>query len=152
MIAAIVWSPFIGRFESIYQGITALICYIAPPITTVFLLGVLWRRASGLSAQITLYTGSFFGLVVFLLDWFNESTGWNMPPMMATFYLFVICTAIQLLAALKFPHSHSPESEKLVWKNPLDCVRGPGWNGLGNYKLLVFLLTVVMIILYTIFA
>ena len=72
MLAAIVWSPFIDRFESMYQGIIMLICYIAPPITTVFLLGVLWRRASGIAAQATLYVGSGLGFLVFLLDWFKE--------------------------------------------------------------------------------
>ena len=68
-----------------------MICYIAPPITAVFLLGVLWRRACGVGAQVTLYIGSVLGLVVFLLDWFKNTPGWNVPFMMAAFYLFVVC-------------------------------------------------------------
>ena len=50
MIAAIVWSPYVGRFGSIFQGLNDLICYIAPPITVVFLWGVFWRKASGTGA------------------------------------------------------------------------------------------------------
>jgi SSS family solute:Na+ symporter len=65
MVAAILWSPLLGRFESLFQGINAMISYIAPPITAVFLWGVLWKRASSIAAQTTLYFGSLLGLIVF---------------------------------------------------------------------------------------
>lgn len=123
MFAAIVWSPFrrqaspsgVSHYESIFQGINAIICYIAPPITVVFLFGVFWRRASDKAAFATLLTGSFMGLVVFLLDplgdplrdWFRDKD-WlrqyiecplgdplreKVPFMMASFYLFLLCSA-----------------------------------------------------------
>lgn len=152
MVVAILWTPFIARFESMYQGITALICYIAPPITAVFMLGVLWRRASSVAAQWTLYIGSALGLTVFILDWLEQSTGWSLPPMLATFYLLVICVLLQVVFSMIWPHRHTEESERLVWDHPLDCLRTPGWRGIGNYKLLAALLFVTMVILYTIFA
>jgi SSS family solute:Na+ symporter len=151
MVVAIVWSPFVGRFPSMYQGIIAMICYIAPPITGVFLMGVLWRRASAVAAQVTLYVGSALGLVVFLLDW-NEVSWWNVSSMMATFYLFAVCVAVQTLISLIYPHRHTSESEKLVWSNPLECLRSPGWPGLGNYKVLSVVLFITMILLYVVFA
>jgi SSS family solute:Na+ symporter len=128
-----------------------MICDIAPPITAVFLLGVLWRRASGIAAQLTLYIGSALGLVVFLLDWFKVPW-WKVPSMMATFYLFVACVVVQILLSLVFPHRHTPQSEKLVWSNPLECVRSPGWPGIGDYRLLAALLFVTMVVLYVVFA
>lgn len=173
MIVAVLWSPFIARFPSIYQGITALICYIAPPITAVFVLGVLWRRASGISAQLTLYVGSAMGLTVFLLDWFKVqfSDGpsqmlnamgvlyydgahgqWRIVFMMASFYLCVLCLIVQAVISAISPHQHTPQSEGLVWSNPLECLRSPGWPGLGNYKFLSVALATVMVILYVIFA
>jgi len=152
MIVAIAWSPFIERFESMYQGIIALICYIAPPITAVFVLGVLWRRASGISAQLTLYIGSALGFVVFLLDMFKEHTGWNVPSMMATFYLLVVCVVVQIVISLAAPHHHTKESQRLVWGNPLDAVRGAGWRGIGDYRILAAVLVITMIVLYVIFA
>jgi SSS family solute:Na+ symporter len=152
MVVAIAWSPFIERFESMYQGIIALICYIAPPITAVFVLGVLWRRASDKSAQLTLYIGSALGFVVFLLDMFKDRTGWNVPSMMATFYLLVTCVVVQVAIALVVPHRHTPESERLVWGNPLDAIRSPGWRGIGDYRILAAILVITMIALYAIFA
>jgi SSS family solute:Na+ symporter len=68
IILAIIWSIQLDHFKSIFQGISALISYIAPPITTVFLWGVFWKRASGFAAAITLALGSLLGLTVFFLD------------------------------------------------------------------------------------
>jgi len=152
MIAAILWSPLLGRFESIFQGINAMISYIAPPITAVFLWGVLWRRASATAAQLTLYAGSALGLTVFLLDWFKDTTGWNVPFMMAAFYLFVVCSLLMALVSWVRPHQHTSESERLVWSRPLDALKGEAWPGIGNYKLLAGLLFVVMVALYALFA
>jgi SSS family solute:Na+ symporter len=151
MVVAIVWSPFIERFGSMYQGITAMICYIAPPITAVFVLGVLWRRASAAAAQATLYIGSGLGFVVFLLDW-TKVDWWTVPPMMATFYLLVACVVIQVLISFAVPHRHTPESARLVWSHPLECVQTPGWPGIGDYRLLAAVLFVTMIALYVVFA
>lgn len=151
MIAAIVWSPYISHFESIFQGVNTVICYIAPPITAVFVWGVFWRRASGVAARITLHAGSALGLAVFLLDWFKDRTGWNVPFMMASFYLFVICSGLLVAVSLLRPHQHTAESERLVWSHPLAALRDPGWPGIGNYKLLAGLLFIVMIALYTVF-
>ncbi len=152
MLAAIAWSPFIERFESIFQGIVAVICYIAPPITTVFIWGIFWRKASSIAALTTLWTGCALGLIVFLLDFFKEATGWNIPSMMATFYLFLICSAIMFTLSMMRPHEHTAESEKLVWKNPLEALQGEHWSGIGNYRLLALVLVVVMVFLYARFS
>ncbi len=151
MVLAIFWSPLISHFESIFQGIVSVICYIAPPITAVFLWGVFWPKASSKASIITLISGSFLGFVVFLLDWFKASTGWNIPPMMATFYLFVICSVILAVVSLLYPHQHTEQSKRLVWKNPAEALKTEGWSGLGNYKLLSGLLFVTMLFLYVFF-
>lgn len=152
MIAAILWSPFVGHFQSIFQGIVALICYIAPPITAVFVWGVFWRKASGAAAEATLAAGSAMGLAVFFLDWFKDKTGWNVPSMMATFYLFLICSALVVVVSLLRPHRHTPESERLVWSSPLEALRGTGARGLGDYRLIAFVLFATMVILYIVFS
>ena len=152
MLIAILWSPLIARFESIYQGANTMICYIAPPITAVFIWGIFWRRASSRAALATLAIGSCLGLAVFLLDWYKEYTHWNVQFMMAAFYLFVICSTVMVAASLIWPHQHTAQSEKLVWKHPWEALSDPGWKGLLNYKLLAGVLFVVMIALYVIFA
>ena len=152
MILAILWSPFVGRFPTLFQGINTIISYMAPPITVVFIYGVFWRKASSKGALATLIAGSVLGLTVFLLDWFKDGTGWNVPFMLSAFYLFLACSAILITISLLSPHKHTSESEKLVWKNPMDALRGEAWRGIGNYKFIAGLLFVVMIVLYIVFA
>ncbi len=72
--------------------------------------------------------------------------------MMASFYLCVLCLIVQAVISAISPHQHTPQSEQLVWSNPLECLRSPGWPGLGNYKFLSVALATVMVILYVIFA
>jgi SSS family solute:Na+ symporter len=151
MVVAILWSPMISHFQSLFQGITAVICYIAPPITAVFLWGVLWRKASAAAARATLMAGSALGLVVFFLDWFKASTGWTVPPMMAAFYLFVVCSGILAVVSLAKPHVHTEESARLVWARPSDAVRGPWSPGLLDYRLVSVALFLLMVGLYVLF-
>ncbi|MCK5565099.1 MAG: sodium:solute symporter [Planctomycetes bacterium] len=151
MIVAIVWSQYIGHFEGIYQGCISLICYVAPPITAVFLLGVFWKRASGSGAIVTLVIGSILGFVVFLLEWYKEATGWTMPAMLAGFYLCMICIGVHIAVSMFKPHVHTADSESLVWGNPLDCIKAPGWKGIGDYRVLSAILFAVMVALYVIF-
>jgi solute:Na+ symporter, SSS family len=152
MIAAILWSPLISHFQSIFQGIVALICYIAPPISAVFVWGVFWRKASTAAATATLSAGSALGLTVFFLDWFKDQTSWHVPSMLATFYLFLICSALLVVISIIKPHVHTAESEKLVWTSLSEALRGTGARGLGDYRVLALLLFAAMVALYIVFA
>ena len=151
MAFAIIWAPQIGKFGSILEGNTAMICYIAPSLTVVFLGGVLWKRGSAKGAFITLCSGTFMGFVVFILDWFSDITGWNYSFMMTSFWLFVACLIIYVAASAVFPHVHTPESEQLVWNSPLEAISTPGWPGILNYKILAVLLLTILAVLYIVF-
>jgi len=151
IILAIAWSLQLERYESIFSGIVSLISYVSPPITAVFLWGVFWRRASSLAATVTLAGGSVLGFTVFVLDWNKESTGWDVPFLMAAFYLFVICSVMLWVVSLIRPHEHSEESERLVWAHPLDALRAPGWPGLADYRVIAGVLFGTMVLLYWVF-
>jgi SSS family solute:Na+ symporter len=152
MVVAILWSPFIGHYKSIYQGVNTIISYLAPPITTVFLWGIFWHRASSRAALTTLVVGSSLGVVVFLLDWYKDYTHWNLQFMMAAFYLFALCSLVLVTTSLVWPHQHTAQSERLVWNNPWEALADAGWRGVLNYKLMAGLLFAIMILLYMVFA
>jgi len=151
ILIVILWAPKISKFESILEGNTAMIAYLAPAITAVFLGGVLWKRASAKGAMITLSIGTTLGFIVFLLDWFNKTTGWNYSYLLAGFFLFLISVTILIVTSYLYPQVHTAESESLIWKNPLSALREPGLKGILNYKFLSALLLVCMIVLYIIF-
>lgn len=173
MVASIAWSPFIGQFATIFQGLTDLICYMAPPVTAVFLWGVFWRRASGRAAVITLFSGAGLGVLVFVIDFFkigywsfpvldfnsgspvlawSEPARWNIHSMISGFYMFLLGSATLVVCSYLYPHEHTSESAALVWKSPLEPLRGKSWRFLGNYRVVAGLLFVTMVFLYWAFA
>lgn len=147
MLLAMAWSPFCARFPTVFQGISAVISYIAPPIVVVFLAGIFFKGASSRASIVTLVSGSVLGLVVFLLDFYGAAF-WNVPFMLASFMLFCICSVIMAGSSVLWPETLTDEKRELIWKSPLECLKDPGWKGIGNYKLLSLVLTVVMVFLY----
>jgi SSS family solute:Na+ symporter len=136
VIFAILWSPVIGHFESIYNAIASMICYVAPPITAVFMVGIFWKRATAKAAIITLWGGFALGMIVFALDFYKEYTHWNMLFMHASGLLCLICLVLMVVVSLLTPDTNTDENRKLVWDSPMTPLRIPGVKGLMNYKFL----------------
>ena len=144
--------PLLNRYESLFSGINDIIAHIAPPITTVFLLGIFWKKASAKSAQYTLWLGSLLGAVVFVINkTYPTSIIGDIPFMMMAFYLFCSCVALQVILSYVFPVEHTATSGVLYWKSPLEPLSAKGWSGIGNYKFLSVLLLLVMTVLYWMF-
>jgi SSS family solute:Na+ symporter len=152
LVASIGLLPLLNRYESLFSGINDIIAHIAPPITTVFLLGIFWKKASAKSAQYTLWLGSLLGAVVFVVNK-TYPTGiiGDIPFMMMAFYLFCSCVALQVILSYVFPVQHTESSAVLFWKSPLEPLSAKGWSGIGNYKFLSVVLLLVMTVLYWIF-
>ena len=53
-----VYFLYISNGSAVRPGATSLF-HIAPPFAVVFLLGLLWRRANGTAAIVTIVSGSF---------------------------------------------------------------------------------------------
>lgn len=165
---AIILSPIFGHYETIFQGLNVLISYIAPPITAVFLVGVFWPRAGGQAAFITMVAGGLLGAACFFLSFFKhriaEQDAIAQSPlldfiynicladfMLASFGLFVLCVAAQILASLAWPEPVREEAKALAWAHwsePLRMKCGGGWS---DYRLLSGLVFCIFISLYIIF-
>jgi solute:Na+ symporter, SSS family len=144
--------PLLNRYESLFNGINDVIAHIAPPITTVFLLGLFWKKASAKGAQLTLWIGSFLGVAVFAVSKLNPvSVVGRVPFMMTAFYLFIICLVMQITLSFIYPAVLTEENKNLYWKSPFEPLRGVAWKGIGNYKLLSGLLLGIMVFLYWLF-
>lgn len=152
LVASIGLLPLLNKYESLFSGINDIIAHIAPPITTVFLLGIFWKKASAKSAQYTLWLGSLLGAVVFIVNkTYPTSIIGDIPFMMMAFYLFCSCVALQVILSYVFPVQHTESSAVLFWKSPLEPLSAKGWSGIGNYKFLSVVLLLVMTILYWMF-
>lgn len=146
---AIAASPMFGHYNTIFSGINKLISYVAPPITTVFLLGVFWKRASGKSAFFTLLAGIALGCVAFYLDWNGIYRG---DFMLIAFWLFVACVTIMVVTTFLFPEPLKAEARLLIWGNWGEPLRtSAGGHGLADYRILSGVILVVFVVLYLIF-
>jgi len=59
VILGIIWIPIMSKIGGgiMYQYLQNVQSYIAPPVTTVFLLGILWKRVNAQAAIATLMAG-----------------------------------------------------------------------------------------------
>lgn len=143
LVLSIALVPLLDNYASLFNGLNEIIAHIAPPITAVFLLGVLWPRAGAASARWTLWAGSGLGASVFACNKFAPGTPLAaIPFMMMAFYLFVACLLLQTSIVLLGgkPTAANASVGTLCWPTPRAAFRfGNRWVvGLIALLLLLF--------------
>ena len=68
IVLAMIWSPYCKRFANIFVVINKVPMMFAPAITTVFVLGVFWKRGTKQAALATFIVGVAIGLAYFIVD------------------------------------------------------------------------------------
>ena len=157
MLLAMAWSTQGGRYSSIFEAINAIAADLAPPITVVFLWGVLWRRGTKQASLYTLISGFAMGAIAFILDLPAFGTEkivthrWGIPFMMQAWWMFCICSVIYVVVTLLTP-APAPESvDGLTWDHPLAAVTQERFKGLRDPRLIATVLAVTVAVLYYIF-
>lgn len=145
-VLAIVWSPLLSHYNTIYDGLVRLVSYVSPPITAVFLIGVFWRKASGKGAYITMTSGAVFGAGMFVLDF----SGHGVKDFMLTaFGMFLVCSVVLVAASKAFPEPLKAEAEPLVWSRWSESFEGnAGGRGLADYRVLSVVVALTFVVLY----
>jgi SSS family solute:Na+ symporter len=158
MIFAMLWSTQGGKFTSIFEAINKIAAAMAPPITTVFLLGVFSKRGTKEASIITLSVGFLLGVISFCLDfvpvsghmYITEDLG--IPFMMQAWWLFCINVVIYYTVSYMTPKPDPQAIADCTWESPLAVITEGKFKGMGDARLLAGLLLLTMIILYAIFA
>jgi len=157
MILAIVWSTQAGRYSSIFEAINAIASDLAPPITAVFLWGVLWKRGTKQAALLTLIIGFLMGITAFIIDLPVFGTkkmitqGLGIHFMMQAWWMFVICSVVFITVSLMTPKPEARTIEGLTWKKPKEILTGKVFAGLSDQRLWASFLFLLMVALYFIF-
>ncbi len=69
VILGIAWIPVLQLLEGgLFQKLQSLQSYISPPIASVFLLGVFWKRLNARGAKYALLTGAVLGALRLILE------------------------------------------------------------------------------------
>lgn len=155
MVIAISWSPLIARFNSIFEAINVLLTVISPPITTVFLWGVFWKRGNHQGALATFVGGFILGLVAFLADFpvFGDTKmiteGLGISFMMQAWWLFVACSFIYFTVSLATPPPDYESIRNFTLESPLALLKNEK-NERRNIPLsLSIVLIGLLILIYT---
>ncbi|MFO7935673.1 MAG: sodium/solute symporter [Bacteroidales bacterium] len=157
MAVAALWSTQGDKFSSIFDAINRVATALSPPVATVLLLGVLYRRGTRQASLVTLVVGLALGITAFCLD-FPPISGdliitnrVGMPFMMQAWWLFCICVVIYLITSRFTPEPDPEQIEKYTWKHPFETVRGPitSWR---DVRVLIIILLVVMATLFALFS
>lgn len=157
MLLAIVWSTQGGRYSSIFEAINAIASDLAPPITTVFLWGVLWKRGTKQAALATLIIGFMMGITAFILDLpvfgtekiITEKLGIHF--MMQAWWMFVICSFVFIVISLLTPRPEPEKVEELTWKSPRHIFNKSNYKSWADPRIQAGLLFALMVVLYSIF-
>ncbi len=154
MILAMAWSTQGGRYSSIFEAINAIASNIAPPVTTVFLWGVFWRRGTRQASFVTLVVGFVLGAAAFLLDLPVFGTTkiithqWGIPFLMQAWWLFCFCSLVFVVVSLLTPKPDPKSVESLTWESPLAVIGRGRILGISDPRILAGGLFLLMAILY----
>jgi SSS family solute:Na+ symporter len=157
MLLAMLWSTQGGRYSSIFEAINAIAADLAPPITVVFLWGVLWRRGTKQASLYTLISGFALGVTAFILDLPAFGTEkivthrWGIPFMMQAWWMFCICSVIYVVVTFLTPAPAPGSVDGLTWSHPLAAVTQEPFKGLRDPRLIAAILAVTVAVLYYIF-
>ncbi|UCE40089.1 MAG: sodium:solute symporter [Candidatus Aminicenantes bacterium] len=154
MILAMAWSTQGGRYSSIFEAINAIAAHLAPPITTVFLWGVFWRRGTKQAALTTLIFGFMLGAISFLVDLpvIGDvkviTDGWGIPFMMQAWWMFCLCSLLFIIVSLMTPEPDPKSIQGLTWDKPIRVLAQGKIKKIGDPRLLAGFLLAIMIVLY----
>jgi solute:Na+ symporter, SSS family len=128
---------------NLFDVFQAVLGFIAPPMSVVFLFGVLWKKTTTRAANVVLSVGTIFsmgtGLVYFIT---KESVKWP-HFLLLSFYIFVFLAVLAFVVS-KFDKTSSVEHLYFIDQKSLPKSTRKVW-------ILWILLIVTMIALYIIF-
>jgi SSS family solute:Na+ symporter len=154
VVLAILWSPYAGRFASIFEAINKIPMMFAPAITCVFLFGVFWKRGTRQAATTTLVFGLTIGIIYFLVDLpaFGDTRlvadTWGIPFMQVGWWLFCLCSVVYVGTSLFTPAPTREQLDAIQWQPPLQVLRQTKFAGAGDPRVVAVGLVAVMAVLY----
>lgn len=154
VVLAMAWSTQGGRFPSIFVAINQIPMMFAPAITTIFVMGVFWKRGTKQAAIATLLGNMGVGVVYLLVDIpiiTKEklvTDGLGIPFMLVGGLFFVLCLVMFIVVSLMTPAPREENLKGLVWKHPLSFLSEGKIHGLTDPRIMALLLLVIMVVLY----
>lgn len=137
---------YVRQYMDLFTMSSAMIGFFAPPMSAVFIVGVLWRRATPIAGFLTLVIGTVVSLSVGVLYLFIfPDAAWWPHSMLVAFYLFMSLVLFEIIVSL-FTRPLPPEQglPPVTFRNFLKTGDKSIWVLWG-------VLSVIMITIYLLF-
>ena len=150
MVVAVLWAPQIIKFSSLWNYIQSILSYVTPPIVTIFLGGIFWKRANGHGAFATFTLGIGLGVIGFFM---NEIGGvFPIHFLYAAVVSLVMSIIILVTVSLATAPQPAEKTSGLIWTKALwqaesDELRGrPLWQNYRFWAGVLFVSTMAIVI------
>ena len=151
MLAA-AWAPQIEKFSSLWEYLQLVLGFIAPPVVSVFLLGLFWKRGNANGAFASLLGGLILSMILILSKvnhWFpviNDIHFLHTAPL-----LLLACLVIHICFSLLSAPPSQEKIENMTWTKAIFDSETQELNTLVWYKnyrnlaILLLLLTALIV-------
>ena len=153
LVFAIIWSPFIQRFDSLVSYYQEVVSYLAPPIVGTFFMGLFWKRSNNQGAFWGLISGLVMAFVVMITKYL---IGITVPLhfLLLAPIIMVVSILINVIVSLNSP---LPDQDKVrqntwtvkIWKEESEELRGVVWY--KNFRVQAGLLVLACFTMYFFF-
>jgi SSS family solute:Na+ symporter len=150
LLIAILWAPYIGKFDSLIAYYQEILSYLAPPVVGTFFMGLFWKRSNAIGAFSGLMSGLFIAVVIMTLKYiFGIQLGLHfllLAPIILV--LSVLTNTIVSLVTAPPPVEKVKENTwtREIWAEESLALRGVVWY--KNFRLQALFLIIACFCMY----
>ncbi|TKD62512.1 sodium:solute symporter [Flavobacterium sp. ASW18X] len=116
LILAVLWVPFISKFDSLLKYYQEMLTYIAPPVVALFFLGVFWKRINRHGAFWGLIAGAILALDTILLKaLFDIELLGNMHFLLKVPFYFLFSALVIIIVSYTTKPDGPEKIKNLIW-------------------------------------
>jgi SSS family solute:Na+ symporter len=171
VISVFIAFAYIESTEALFRLIQRVFFYIAPPFAVVFLLGLIWRRATAPAAVATILSGSLFlwllqrGVSLKTSQTFSIDVPplWDAIPLLTPYkrayqhsalVCWIFCMVVMITVSLLTPPPPAEKVDRIIWNRsyltlPLDEQRR--YSGWKDFRIWWLLFVVSVLCIYGFF-
>ena len=155
VVLGIAWIPVMQKIGGgvLYQYLQSVQSYIAPPITAVFLFGILWKRVNARGAFVTLIFGLAMALLRIITELNVDAEGSGLIHWFATvnfahfgIFNFIGCALVCIVTSLSAPAPSLSSITGLTLGSLTDEQKEAAKNSYGKWDLVLSVALVAIVI------
>jgi len=116
LVIGTLWSPVVSKFPTIFQFFQNCWSMIAGPVAAVFILGVLWKRATGKAAFWTLIGCFPLFFLPYIIPRIETAYNTSINEFNVAGVIFIIMLVFMVVLSLATPPPRPEQIEGLVWR------------------------------------